>query len=100
MEMIPVPSRVFKQVSTWILIVLAVGDAAHIVLDVLLDNQLLTAAQLASANAILGALATVAKLVQQNIKLTEQQKETLIEAVANAPTKGPSTGNTAPTPLS
>jgi hypothetical protein len=99
MNMIPVPSRIFKQISTWILIVLAVGDAAHIVLDVLFNNQLLTAAQLASVNAILGAVATAAKLVQQNIKLTEEQKETLIESVANAPTKPAKGGDTqAPEP--
>lgn len=89
MNMIPAPSRVLRQVSTWILILMGVGDLAHLLLATLGDLHVLDATQLAVGNATLAFFAGAAKLVQQNIAMTEEQKEAVIASVQAAPTKGP-----------
>jgi hypothetical protein len=96
MEMIPVPSRIFKQISTWIMLLTGLGDAAHAFLSSLFDLHILTGSQLGAMNAGLVFVAVAAKLVQQNIALTQDQKDTLHEAVANAPVKADKTAS-APT---
>ena len=86
---VPVPSRVFRLVSTWILLAMGLGDLAHLLLVTLADLHAVDSTQLATANAVLAFLAGAAKLFQQNIPLTDDQKRDLIAAIQNAPAKGP-----------
>lgn len=101
MNMIPAPGRIFKQWSTIILLFAGIGDLAHVLLASLADLHYLTATQLGLFNAVLAFAAGAAKLVQQNIALTEEQKVDMIAAVESAPTKAaPAVGfvPTAPMP--
>lgn len=85
---IPAPSRVLKQVSTWILMLAGVGDLAHVFLATLGDMHYVSGTTLGLINAGLVFLAGAAKMVQQNIALTADQKADMIEAVKAAPDKG------------
>lgn len=89
LEMVPVPSRVAKQWSTWVALALLIVDVVTGISHVALDKHLMSAEVLALVNSIMAGLAVVLKFVQQNIKLTDDQKETLIEAVQDAPSKPP-----------
>ncbi len=86
-QLVAAPSRVFKQVSTWILLLTGIGDLVHVLLAVLADLHYLNTTQLALANALLAFAAGVAKLIQQNIALTDAQKDAMIAAVEAAPSK-------------
>lgn len=87
MNIIPAPGRVLQQWSTWILIATGVLDLGHTLLAALADLHLLTATQLGVANAALAFAAGVAKLVQQNIALTDVQREAMMAAIQGAPAK-------------
>jgi hypothetical protein len=87
--MVPVPSRILKQASTWILMLIGVLDLAHLLMVTLFDLHAVDSSQLAIGNAVLAFLSGVAKLFQQNIALTDEQKVVMIAAVQNAPSKGP-----------
>lgn len=89
MEMIPAPSRVLRQWSTWILSVQGIGDLVHALLAGLLDLHYVTGEQLALINLVLSFAAGMARLIQQNIPMTEEQKTAVIEATQAAPTKPP-----------
>lgn len=92
MQMVPAPGRVFKQVSMWALIALTAIDAAYIIVTIFFDNQLISAQTLASINGVLGAIGGVAKMIRQNIPMTEEQKADVIASVEAAPLK-PSKGD-------
>lgn len=84
---VPVPSRIYKQWSTWAIAALAIFDIVVGLVAVLGDQNLLSPQLFASINSGVAAIALALKYVKQNIKFTEEQKETLVEAVAAAPTK-------------
>jgi hypothetical protein len=84
---VPVPSRIYKQWSVWVLAALALFDVAVGLIAVLGDQHILSPEALASVNSAAAAVALALKYVKQNIKFTEEQKEVLVEAVASAPTK-------------
>jgi hypothetical protein len=86
-SMVPVPSRMFKTISMWILMFAGVGDLAIGLIQSLEVAHIVTGAQLAGINAVIVFLAGASKLVQQNIALTPDQKDTLHEAIDNAPVK-------------
>ena len=89
MEMIVAPSRAFKTVSMWILMLTGIGDLAHLMLTTMTDLNYLTPQQLTLANAVLVFFAGAAKLVQQNIAMTPDQKSDAIERIQDAPDKAP-----------
>jgi hypothetical protein len=88
MTVIPAPGRVAYQWSTWVLILIGVIDLGHVLLASLADLHLLTATQLGIANAAMAFVAGVLKLVQQQIALTDAQREALIASIEAAPRKG------------
>ena len=92
MNLIAAPGRAFKTVSMWILMFTGLGDLVHALLAVFSEVHLLNPTQLTIANAVLVFVAGASKLVQQNMALTEDQKEALVESVKNAPTKAPRDG--------
>jgi predicted RNA methylase len=87
MAMIPAPSRVLKQYSTWILIATGLFDLAHVLLAGMADIHVLTTQQLALANLVLAFLSGAAKLVQQQIAATAEQKVEIVERAASLPVK-------------
>lgn len=87
MELIAAPSRIFKHLSTWILLAAGAGDALHVVLTAATELQLLSTSQLAAVNGLFVLLATAAKLIRQDIPLTSAQKQQIVEQVIQAPTK-------------
>lgn len=97
-EMVPAPSRILKQVSTWIVLLTGIGDLVHGLLIVFADQHLLTTGQVTIANAVLLFIAAASKLVQQNIALTVDQKAAVIASVKAAPVKVPK-GAGEPQPL-
>jgi hypothetical protein len=86
---VPVPSRIYKQWSTWAIAALGLFDVSIGLIAVLGDTHVLTPEVFASINSAAAAIALALKYVKQNVKFTEEQKETLVEAVAAAPTKPP-----------
>ena len=86
MALIPAPSTALKKWSAWLDIVSVVLGALTVMVPALGD--LLTAQQMGGAMAVLSALALGAKFIKQNIPVTADEKEALIEAVESAPTKG------------
>lgn len=95
---VPVPSRIYKQWSAWAIAALALFDVVVGLVAVLGDQHLLSPEAFASINSGVAVLALALKYVKQNIKFTEEQKETLVEAVAAAPTKPSKEGSGAVPP--
>lgn len=91
MNMIPAPGRVLHQWSTRIIILQGLIDLALVAWHSLAspDLHFITAQQAVLGNIALTFLAGAAKLVQQQIPLTIEQKDAMIAAVEAAPTKGP-----------
>lgn len=89
MELIPAPSRIFKTVSMWIVLTAGMGDLAVGLVAVFADMHIVSTQTLAIVNAVAAFGAGAAKLIHQNIKLTEEQKFDMVEAIQNAPTKEP-----------
>lgn len=87
MPLIPAPSRVLKQYSTWILIALGLFDLAHVLLAGMAGIHVVTAQQLAVANLVLAFLSGAAKLIQQHIPATAEQKVEIVERAAALPVK-------------
>lgn len=85
MELVPAPASTFKKWSAWLDIVSVILGALAVMVPAL--GELLTAQQMGGAMAVLSALALGAKFIKQNIPVTAEQKEALIEAVEASPTK-------------
>ena len=86
MNLVPAPSTVLQKWSAWADVAsIAVGA---LVLMIPALGDLLTKEQMAGAMAVLSALALGLKYLKQNIPVTAEQKEALIEAVESTPTKG------------
>jgi len=86
-QMIPAPSRVLKQYSTWILIAIGLFDLAHVMLSGMADIHVLSTQQLALANMVLAFCSGAAKLIQQNISATAEQKVEIVERATAIPMK-------------
>ena len=63
LEMVPVPSRVAKQWSTWVALALLIVDVSTGVSHVAFDKQLMSSEVLALVNSIMAGLAVVLKFV-------------------------------------
>lgn len=85
--LVAAPARVFKTVSFWLAIV---GSATDLVVGLLKAFEV---AHVMDGNTLLLVnagwlfLVGLAKLIQQQIALTKEQKQEMVEAVLNAPTK-------------
>lgn len=85
MALVTAPSTVLQKWSAWADVAsIAVGA---LVLMVPALGELLSPKQMAGTMALLSALALGLKYLKQNIPVTAEQKEALIEAVEAAPTK-------------
>lgn len=73
----------------WVVLLTGITDLAVVFLQTLEVLHVITPTQLGVFNAVMMFVAGTAKLVQQNIALTEAQKSALIESVQAAPTRAP-----------
>jgi len=89
---VPVPSRIYKQWSAWALAALGLFDVAVGLIEYLGSSQVISPDLFKAINGVAVPLALGLKYLKQNIKFTEEQKETLVEAVVTAPTKPPKEG--------
>lgn len=96
---VPVPSRIYKQWSAWVIAALAIFDVVVGLVAVIGDQHLLSPELFATINGGLATAALALKYVKQNIKFTEEQKADLVEAVAAAPTKPPKEGRDTVAPV-
>lgn len=94
MELIPAPGRLLKQHSFIISSLLLLFDLVQAVAHVYETQGALSVTTVAVVNLVMLFLANVAKLYQQNIPVTPEQKEALIQAAKAAPIKQDPKGTT------
>lgn len=87
MNLVPVPIRQFKTWSMWILIAITALNFAGVIANYLNNRSIFSPETFALVNGSLAFLGTIAKLIQQQIKVTSEQKLELIEAAAATPVK-------------
>lgn len=89
MKLIAAPSRVMRQVSTWVLMAQGILDLCLLSWNSLVspDLHFVDAKTAILGNIVLTFFAGVAKVVQQQIPLTIEQKEAIVESVHALPTK-------------
>jgi hypothetical protein len=94
MNLVPAPTRVLKQWSTWVLLAQGVLDLAVVAWHSLAapDLHFITTDQAIVGNILLTFLAGALKFIQQNIALTEAQRVAIVEAALAAPAKQPPGG--------
>lgn len=87
MNLVPVPRRQFKTWSMWILIAIGVINLAGILANALNAVDIFSPKVFLVVNSVLAFLGGVAKLIQQHIEVTPEEKEELITAAVTLPVK-------------
>ncbi len=85
MAIVTAPSTVLQKWSAWADVV-SIGLGALAAMVPAFASQL-TPGQMGAVMAVMSAVALGVKYLKQNIPVTAEQKEALIEAVESAPTK-------------
>ena len=87
MELNSAPGRQFKTYSMWLLIITGLFDLAVVMLKTLADLHVMSMETLAIVNAVLVFLTGAAKLVLQNIEVSEEQKAAIVDSALSLPVK-------------
>lgn len=85
MELVPAVTRHFKLVSTWLVIATGTLDILYAALESL--RNIIDPHWFAVINVCLLAAIKIATLIKQNIPVTVEQKEALVETAQNTPIK-------------